>query len=33
MNFENKKLLVLVASHTNLPLIKAAKEAGLCYYM
>lgn len=30
MNFENKKLLVLVASHTNLPLIKAAKEAG-CY--
>ena len=30
MNFENKKLLVLVASQTNLPLIKAAKEVG-CY--
>ena len=30
MTLKNKKLLVLVASQTNLPLIKAAKEAG-CY--
>lgn len=30
MTLKNKKLLVLVASKTNLPLIKAAKEAG-CY--